>query len=473
MKHYARMLALLLVVALFAGCTPATPEQSTPAPVANTPAAPAAQPTPDAAPAWDGTVIELDLWYCNTGDTAAFIEAMVADFNAGQEMYNVTPTYSGTYAETLAKLVATSPENYPDVFAQDTEGAYSVYANPNMYVPLQSFIDAEGFKMPTFMGNLQSAYSNLAGQWQSLPLGNTAAGFWYNNDMLKASNIDAQNDLGSYAGILEACRKLKAAGVKYPYYQASSSSFISMALTAQGIAYVDNNNGKDGVPTKSLFSEGACNAATIEFFEFLQTMTKEELMLPYGATSADARDMLANGEVAIYSAFISGYWGVNNAVADKFEFGFRMLGTVSQGAEYVGACAGGGCMFVANTGNELAQKGGWELLKHFMQTDNVTGFAMASGYMPTTYEGYETAEYQAFIENSFPTVQYSIDAQMATGEDVYNAWLPMFTDFHALCGEYYGYACSNLDKTPTEITGMFAEAVDECITLYRLQNGLG
>jgi len=485
-KFMAMLLALTMLLALVAcggnnstntpsTSTPSTSTPSTSTPSTSTPSTPA--PAEPAAPSIipadpPAKTVEIELWYCNTGNTAAYIEEMCAKFNESQSNYKVTPTYSGSYAETLTKLSATDPANYPDVFAQDTEGAYTVYARDEMFIPLQDFIDADGFTMPTFMGNLQSAYSSKEGQWLAMPMGNTAAGMFYNAEILKANGIDPDTGLADYGAILETCRKLKAAGIEMPFGPFTSSSYITMALTAQGIQYVDNNNGKDGVPTKSLFMEGDCHTATVEFFDFLQTMTREGLMVPYGTASKDTRALFVEGKCAVMTSFISSFNTVNNAVNGAFEFGFKVLGPVSKGAKAVGACAGGGCMFVAETGDAYGQAGGWELLKWFMKDEHTAGFAMASGYMPTTKEGQQTAEYQEFIKTTFPTVQKAIDFQAQTPESCYNAWLPMFTDFHALCGEWYSFACNNLDVSPEEVTQRYAEAVDECIELYRLQYGL-
>lgn len=479
-KFMAMLLALTMLLALVA-CggnnstnTPSTSTPSTSTPSTSTPSTPA--PAEPAAPSLlpanpPAKTVEIELWYCNTGNTAAYIEEMCTKFNESQSNYKVTPTYAGSYAECLTKLSATDPSNYPDVFAQDTEGAYTVYARDEMFIPLQDFIDADGFTMPTFMGNLQSAYSSKEGRWLAMPMGNTAAGMFYNAELLKQHGVDPDVDLANYAKILETSRKLKAAGVEYPFGPFTSSSYITMALTAQGIQYVDNNNGKDGVPTKSLFMEGDCHTATVEFFDFLQTMTREGLMVPYGTAGADTRALFVEGKVAYMTSFISSFNTVYNAVNGAFELGFKVLGPVSD-APAIGACAGGGCMFVAETGDEYGQAGGWELLKWFMKDEHTAGFAMASGYMPTTKEGQQTAEYQEFIKTKFPTVQKAIDFQAQTPESCYNAWLPMFTDFHALCAEWYSFACNNLDVSPEEVTQRYAEAVDECIELYRLQYGL-
>ena len=307
----------------------------------------------------------------------------------------------------------------------------------------------------------------------ALPFGNSMAGFWYNADMFKELGLDPQVELGSYERILEVSRQLKAKGIEYPYYQHPSSSFISMAMTAQGIPYMDNNNGKDGVPTKSLFGEvgSDCYNATVSFFDFLQTMTKEELMVPYGASANDGRAMWANGQVAIYDHFISGFTTCRDAVAGNFEFGWRGVGTVDD-VPAVGTGATGACLFISNKGDAVKENAAWECLKYLASPENVVEFAKSSGYLPVTSEGIETEEYQTFIKEEFPTAQYAIDLQASTPENVYNAWIPMFTDYHALCNEYYGYACTHLDETPEQVAEKFAAAVDECIELYRLQYGL-
>ena len=93
-------------------------------------------------------------------------------------------------------------------------------------------------------------------------------------------------------------------------------------------------------------------------------------------------------------------------------------------------------------------------------------------YLPTTHSGWNDPTYQAFVAEKFPTAVKSYESQANTPESCYNAWLPMFTDFHALCAEWYSFACNNLDVSPEEVTQRYAEAVDECIELYRLQYGL-
>lgn len=415
--------------------------------------------------------ITITVWTCNSGDTGEWLTEAAARFNGSQDKYIVEQSYAGDYSEVLTKLSATTGE-WPDIFHSDTESAYSYYQMTDKYTPIQKYIDEDKYDMSTIMGNLASTYTNADGQWQCMPLGNTVTGFFYNPDLLAQAGVDPETDLNSYEEIVEACRKLKAIGVDTPFYLHTSSGFYSFPMTAQGIQYVDNNNGKDGIPTKSLIGvDGECRDATIDFFQVIKTMKAEGLMVPFGTTVADGRALFVDGECAIYCAFISGFKTVYNAVEGKFEVAFHTAPTINAGAENVGQCTGGGCLFMSNNGSEAKERGAWEFMKFLMTDENTVGYAKVSGYLPITTTGASTDEYKDYMATTFPTAQQSLDAQAATPATTYNAWLPMFNDFHALCKEYYGVAYDNDALTAEEVTDQFAKAVDEAIELYNLSQG--
>lgn len=412
----------------------------------------------------------ITVWTCNSGDTNAWLAEAAQRFNESQSDYVVEHTYGGSYEEVLAKLSATKAGSYPDIFHSDTESAYTYYANPDVYVPIEKYVQADGYDMSNIMGNLQATYT-MDGEWQCMPLGNTVAGYFYNADLLEQAGIDPNTDLNSYEEMLVACQKLKDIGVSTPLHFGSSSSFYSMALTAQGIDYVDNNNGKDGIPTKSLVGEeGACHDATVSYFQIVKDLKAAGLMVPYGTASADVNDMFANGECAIVFGFISSFKTMSNVVGDAFEMGFHSIPTINAGTENVGQCTGGGCLFLSNNGDENRERGAWEFMKFLMADENAVGYSMVSGYLPISTTAVETAEYQKYLDTVFPTARQSLEAQENTPEDVYNAWLPMFADFHAMIKEYTAKAYDDDSKTAEEWTNEFAKAFDETIELYNLSH---
>jgi len=426
---------------------------------------------------WDDEVdaeadypLTIKVWQCNTGNGAEYLASAASAFNSSQDKFIIDMSYGGSYQDVLLKMSTSTADTRPDIFSSDTESMYPILANKELYVPIQQWIDKESYDMSGFLSNLTATYSQ-DGAWQCMPLGNTVTGFFYNEDLLVKNNIDPRKDLNSYQDILEVCRKLKAAGVAHPFYMHTSSGFYSFPMTSQGVQYVDNNNGKDAVPTKSLIGDSSTDAykATVDFFQFLKTMTEEELMLPFGTTVADGRAEFVNQNCAIYSEFISSYHTVTTAVADQFTTCFHECPTITSGTTNHGQCVGGNCFFLSNTGDERKQEGAWEFMKFLMQDEYTAGFAMATGYLPTTMSGYNSAEYQNFIATEFPSAKYSIDAQEATEETCFNAWLPMFSDFHQLCREYYSKACTDATSAE-ELTISFAQAVDDCITFWHDSN---
>lgn len=420
----------------------------------------------------DGTKepVTVTVWTCSTGDANTWLVNAAERFNESQSDYIVEHTYGGTYEEVLAKLSATKAGDYPDIFHSDTESAYAYYVKPEVYVPIEKYIQEDGYDMSNIMGNLRATYT-MDGEWQCMPLGNTVGGYFYNVDLLKEAGIDPDTDLKSYEEMLVACQKLKDMGVSYPLHFGSSSSYYSMALTAQGVDYVDNNNGKDGVPTKSLVLEaGECHDATVSYFQTVKDLKAAGLMVPYGTAGADVNDMFANGECAIVFGFISGFKTMSNVVGDAFEVGFHSIPTVNAGKENLGQCTGGGCLFMANNGNEARERGAWEFMKFLMADENAVGYSMACGYLPISTTAVETPEYQEFLDNEFPTARQSLEAQANTPDDVYNAWLPMFADFHAMIKEYTARAYNEDDKTAEEWTNEFGADFDEAIELYNLSH---
>ena len=363
----------------------------------------------------------------------------------------------------------------PDIFASSGNDTATYINMPEkMYIPVNDFIKAEGFDDSNIVANLRANYQRN-GEWQCWPLGNTNVGQYYNDQVLKAAGVDPAT-LTSYEAIWDACVKLGNAGYKNFYYLRALThiDWLNYAMTAQGVDYFDNNNGRGGVPTTSLYGEGACNEAAMSFFTFLRKMLDSNYLVDTSVSSSDARLAFAKQECLIMDGYSSGANSVVTAVKDNgaFEWSYRVSPTIQAGYESKGQSPGGGALFIAKTGDYWRQQGAWEFMKYLLNDQVVVDYAMATGYTPITVSGSKTDKYQDYAKNVFTSVMGIIEAQAATQEGVAYAPVPFSSDVNSI----YKAICKEMIKDPTysaeKALADFIAQVNEAVELYRLTNGI-
>lgn len=414
-----------------------------------------------------GDKVNVELWNVWTGNAGDCLQQIADDFNVSQDQYEVTVTYSGTYEDTFAKYQAASAGNRPDMVMVSTEYVAFFVDNPEYFVPVSKYVQEDNYDTSDIMANLRASYSDTQGNLYCAPIGNTVVGFFYNTKVCEAAGIDP-SELNSYEEIAKACAALKANGVKNPIYIPPNSIYYTFPLSAEGVQYVDNNNGKDALCTRSLIGEEPLNGLTNNFFQFMQDRANNGELLNMDLAGTDVYQNFIDGNTAILFATCSGLNTIGNQANWELEFGFHPAVTLTEGAENHGQATGGGTIFLGNNNDPEAERASWEFMKYLMQPENTAAFAMATGYLPTTEDGFQTEEYQAFVEKYFPTAVDAYEAQKATEATCYNAYLPMFADFHQIVIDYMKKIVTDSSYTPEQATMDLAEEVDECIELYAL-----
>jgi len=427
-----------------------------------------------AEPKWP---ITLKVDTAQSGDGLVVLQKAAADFTASQTKYVVDLTKAGTYLEISTKILTSTVSDRPAIFASSGSGSAAfIGANEDsmLYVPIGKFIDAEGYDMSTIIKNLSTNYT-LDGKWQCMPLGNTSVGQFYNNTILKDCGIDI-NSFRSYEEILDACAIMVSKGYKHPYFlRTDYADYLTYSLTAQGINYYDNDNGRAGIPTKSLFNDGGtCQSATTAYFAFAKALATKGYMVPVNTSATTARTMLVNKEIAIMDGYSSGANAVIklvNALAKPFELVYKVSPTVQAGTKYFGQAPGGGVLFIAKT-DTWTEQGAWEFMKWLMKDEYTSGYAMATGYIPITTTGAKTPAYLDYIKNTFPNAADIIVEQNNTKQNVAYARVPFTSDFEAIFVELVKRVCTDATYTPEQACAELAKRTNEAIDLYRAGFGL-
>lgn len=412
--------------------------------------------------------IEIVYWSARSGSSGELLQRTVDEFNASQDKYFVNLTYTGGYGDTLAKFQTSTTGNRPDLVDMAAEYIGFFIDNPDFYVPVQQFIDEEGYDTSDIMPNLVSGLSDAQGNLMGIPLGNSQAGYFYNTKMLEEAGVDPDTDLNSWEEIAAAAEKLQAIGVKYPLYvDDDSPTYLALAV-AQGYEIVDQNNGKDARCTRSLIGDEPLLSSTKKFFSLIHDMQAKGQLAPLGQSGNDYRTMFVNGELGIFVWTIASYSTIGEMSNWELEFGFQPAGTLDAGAENHGQQACGGNIYIGNNNDPERARGAWEMLKVLISTEFSTEFSMVTGYLPTTVSGYESDTYQAFLTEKAPSLVKCHEAQMNTEPGIGLGWMPMFGDFDVLIRDMIIDVIENPDYDPEQAALDFAEKADECIEMYNL-----
>ncbi len=424
-----RLFAILMIAFVFIGFCFAGGEAEGGAAASAESAAPAESHIPQGEP--PAGVIELVMWDDVNSLAHGTLEAAAAKFNEIQSQYHVTVIYTSNI---LTKMLTSSLDDRPNIF-QTTGNQSSTYIVPkidsrfddlNLYVPLQEFIDHDGYDVNKIVKNSFSICVR-GGKWQMFPLGNTDTGLYVNYDMLATVGMKPE-DLKSMQDVYEACRRLKeqtGKGEMFFWYRHVDP--MNYAIAAEGVQLFNNNNGRDGVPDKFLFDEGEAKDVLMSWFEFLVKMRDEGLLCDPGIGSSDARLMFAAGELLFFPQTLSSYATIEGR-DPTFNWGFIPSPTVRAGKENLGQSPGGRFVFVSDVDDPWKEYGSWLFVKYLMEDEWAAQFAQNVGYTPTTVAAKDWDTYSTYL-STHPDLVKVIEAQNTTKDGLTMPLLPYQTDY--------------------------------------------
>lgn len=413
---------------------------------------------------------ELVLWSTRTGTDAEALQTYIDQFNAGQDKYHLTMVYNGGYGDTQSKFMSTPAGERPDIVEFGAENACYFFDNPDQCVPVQKFIDEDKYDASNIMAHSRHALTDNAGTLYGIPLGASSVGFIYNGDLLAQHNIDP-NSINSLEELYEVAKQLKAAGVKYPVFLDNDTTSYTSMLAAQGIDLVDGGNGYEGEVTKTMLDEEPLKSATTKFFDTYRKLIDEELCPPYGLSGSDLRQLVANGDLAIFSWTITSAVLIGDLTEWKMDVGYHPSLTIDKGAEVVGQGAYGVVMIIGNNNDDNRARGAWEFMKVVMEDENVADFAFVSSYMPTTESGYKSDTYQTWMQEKLPsyaaTYEVMSNAQPKTG----TPRMAMYGDMENIVVDLINKVIEDPTYTAEQATADMQKQVDESIKLYNMSKG--
>ena len=154
------------------------------------------------------SVTTIEFWHAMSGQRVPLIENMVKDFEALHPDIKVNIQFTGSYPETISKLIAAvQSKNAPHV-VQIYEIGTRIMIDSGVIVPAQELLD----KDPTFdVGVLLDPivnYYTVDGKLYSMPFNSSTALLYYNKTLFKEAGLDPNKPPKTYDEFLEYSRLL-------------------------------------------------------------------------------------------------------------------------------------------------------------------------------------------------------------------------------------------------------------------------
>jgi len=413
----ALSLVLSACVAPTAAPQPTQPEAAAPAAAATEPATPAEAaaptntppPTPTAAPVPEGAT-QIAFWHSMGGDIGGkAIPQLATDFNLSQQKCYVTPTYQGSYDDSLNKLKAGLQSKDIPAVVQVFDIGTRLMIDLGVATPVQDFIDAEGYDISDLETNVLAYYTVEDKLW-SMPFNTSNPMLYYNKDMFRAAGLDPEKPPRTWDEFAEAARKLTQRdadgkvtipGATFAIY----GWFFEQFNAVSAGYYADNENGRAAPATAAAFN----SPEGVAILEWWKGLYDEGVMGNLGRKTVDVRNAFMAQQTGMIIESTATLRGMIDTAEGKFEIGTAFLPRPNEEAyEKSGTIIGGASVWILKDRPAEEQACAWEFIKFLAAPPQQAYWHTMSGYYPIRKAAYDESLDQEW-RAKYPQFQTAID----------------------------------------------------------------
>ena len=345
-------------------------------------------------------VTEVQWWHAMGGELGAKLEQITADFNASQTEFKVTPSYKGTYPETMTAAIAAFRAGQQPAIVQVFEvGTGTMMAAKGAIKPVYQMMEEAGepFDPAGFLPAVVGYYTDSDGNMLSMPFNSSTPIMYYNKTAFdKAGVAEAPKTWGELAALGE---KFKAAGMGDCIFTSQWVSWIQTenlsAWHNQPIGTEDNGFGG----TKARLTLNG--PVQVKHWGNLKDWAASGAFKYGGPTGGDnAPPLFYSQECPIYFASSAARAGVI-ANAKDFEVGYAMLPYYDdvEGAPQ-NSIIGGATLWVMEGRPAEEYKAVARFFSYLSSPEVQASWSQATGYLPITQAAYDLGTTQGFYEEN-------------------------------------------------------------------------
>ena len=342
--------------------------------------------------------VEIQWWHSMGGALGEWVNDLAKEFNAGQTAYKVTPTFKGTYDESMtAAIAAFRSGNAPHILQVFEVGTATMMASKGAIIPVAKVMADGGqkFDPKIYVPAVAGYYTAPNGQMLSFPFNSSTPVFHFNKDAFKAAGLDPEQPPKTWPEVALVAAKLKASGHKCPFTTSWGSWTQLESFSAwHNTLFATKNNGFGGLDTRLAFN----TPLHVRHIENLANMSKQGLFIYKGrGNAADAT--FVSGECAMVTASSALYGNIKRNA--KFAAG---ISTLQFYPDVPGApqntVIGGASLWVMSGKKADDYKGVAAFFAHLSKTDVAAASHQRTGYLPVTLPSFEATDKSGFYKQN-------------------------------------------------------------------------
>ena len=411
----------------------------------------------------NGTTITF--WHSMGGVNGEAMDYLVNKFNEeNTDGITVEAVYQGEYDDTINKLKSAQIGNMGADLVQIYDIGTRFMIDSGWVIPMQEMIDADGYDISQIEPNIAAYYTTDAGLY-SMPFNSSTPLLYYNKDMFEAAGItEVPTSLPGIAEIGDAL--LNEGGAQEVIAISIYGWWFEQFLSKQGLAFVDNENGRTAPATKVVFDE---NGGALNIVSAWKDLFDKGYAPNVGRSGSDtATTDFTSGKAAMMFASTASLKQVLQDTGDSFEVGTAYFPAVADGDEG-GVSIGGASLWALNNNDETKAAATWKFVKFMISPESQAYWNAQTGYFPITTAASEEPVFQENIAQ-YPQFQTAIDQLHDSAPEYAGALLSVFPESRQIV-ETQIENMLNGQQTPEESVANMAEEINENIEEYNLING--
>ena len=376
----------------------------------------------------------------------------------------VEAVYQGEYDDAINKLKSAQIGNMGADLVQIYDIGTRFMIDSGWVIPMQEMIDADGYDISQIEPNIAAYYTTDAGLY-SMPFNSSTPLLYYNKDMFEAAGItEVPTSLPGIAEIGDAL--LNEGGAQEVIAISIYGWWFEQFLSKQGLAFVDNENGRTAPATKVVFDE---NGGALNIVSAWKDLFDKGYAPNVGRSGSDtATTDFTSGKAAMMFGSTASLKQVLQDTGDSFEVGTAYLPAVADGDEG-GVSIGGASLWALNNNDETKAAATWKFVKFMISPESQAYWNAQTGYFPITTAASEEPVFQENIAQ-YPQFQTAIDQLHDSAPEYAGALLSVFPESRQIV-ETQIENMLNGQQTPEESVANMAEEINETIEEYNLING--